>query len=122
MSALVRPSGCTRCWRTPGSSWAVSPRRCWGLGPGDAGGAVGGTTDPEVLAELARGQLRKKLPALREALQGQHLDYLEEAIERLSGEVAWVIAPFSPLLGLLMTIPGWSGGPLGSSWPRSGPT
>jgi transposase len=81
---------------------------------------VGGTTDPEVLAELARGQLRKKLPALREALHGRvarhhrllvaellaHLDYLEEAIERLSGEVARVIAPRSPLLALLMTIPG----------------
>jgi transposase len=81
---------------------------------------VGGTTDPEVLAELARGQLRKKLPALREALQGRvarhhrllvaellaHLDYLEEAIGRLSGEVARVIAPFSPLLALLTTIPG----------------
>ena len=81
---------------------------------------VGGTTDPEVLAELARGQLRKKLPALREALQGRvahhhrllvaellaHLDYLEEAIERLSSEVARVIAPFSPMLALLMTIPG----------------
>ena len=81
---------------------------------------VGGTTDPEVLAELARGQLRKKLPALREALQGRvarhhrllvaellaHLDYLEEAIGRLSGEVAQMIAPFSPLLELLMTIPG----------------
>jgi transposase len=81
---------------------------------------VGGTTDPEVLAELARGQLRKKLPALREALHGRvaghhrllvaellaHLDDLEEAIERLSGEVARVIAPFSPLLALLCTIPG----------------
>jgi transposase len=81
---------------------------------------VGGTTDPEVLAELARGQLRKKLPVLREAFQGRvarhhrllvaellaHLDYLEEAIGRLSGEVARVIAPFSPLLALLMTIPG----------------
>jgi transposase len=81
---------------------------------------VGGTTNPEVLAALARGSLRNKLPALREALQGRvarhhrllvaellaHLDYLEEAIERLSGEVARVIAPFSPLLELLMTIPG----------------
>jgi transposase len=28
---------------------------------------VQGTTDPEVLADLARGKLRKKLPALREA-------------------------------------------------------
>ncbi|HEU0250773.1 MAG TPA: IS110 family transposase [Solirubrobacteraceae bacterium] len=30
---------------------------------------VAGTTDPEILADLARGQLRKKLPALREALE-----------------------------------------------------
>jgi transposase len=32
---------------------------------------VSGTTDPVVLAELARGQLRKKIPALREALVGR---------------------------------------------------
>src|SRR5215210_9264939 len=31
---------------------------------------VGGTTDPEVLAELAGGHLRSKLPALRDALEG----------------------------------------------------
>src|SRR5204862_3116760 len=31
---------------------------------------VGGTTDPEVLAELAKGKLRAKIPALREALVG----------------------------------------------------
>jgi transposase len=57
---------------------------------------------------------------LREALHGRvarrhrllvaellaHLGYPEEAIERLSGEVARVIAPFSPLLAVLMTIPG----------------
>ena len=81
---------------------------------------VGGTTDPEVLADLARGSLRNKLPALREALQGRvarhhrllvaellaHLDYLDEAIRRLSGEVAQMVAPFSPLLALLCTIPG----------------
>jgi transposase len=81
---------------------------------------VGGTTDPEVLAELARGSLRNKLPALREALEGRvarhhrllvaellaHLDYLDEAIQRLSGEVAQMVAPFSPLLALLCTIPG----------------
>jgi transposase len=81
---------------------------------------IGGTTDPEVLADLARGQLRKKLPALREALQGRfrahhalllghllaHLAYLDEAIEQLSEEVARHVAPFSPLLALLLTIPG----------------
>ena len=32
---------------------------------------VHGTTDPEVLAELAKGRLRAKLPALKEALEGR---------------------------------------------------
>src|SRR5688572_10084924 len=32
---------------------------------------LGGTTGPAVVAELARGRLRAKLPALRRALQGQ---------------------------------------------------
>jgi hypothetical protein len=59
---------------------------------------VQGTTDPEVLADLAKGLLRKKIPALREALQGRfeahhalvigailaHLDFLDEHIARLS--------------------------------------
>jgi transposase len=81
-----------------------------------------GTHDPGVLAELARGRLRAKLPALREALEGRfrahhallvaemlaRVDQMDEAIERLSAEVARVAAPFSPLLALLMTIPGVS--------------
>jgi transposase len=32
---------------------------------------VAGTHDPAVLAELAKGRLRAKLPALREALEGR---------------------------------------------------
>ncbi len=32
---------------------------------------VAGTHDPQVLADLAKGKLRKKLPALREALEGR---------------------------------------------------
>jgi transposase len=81
---------------------------------------VAGTTDPTVLAELARGQLRKKLPALREALEGRfdsehalivsqilaHLDFLDEAIDRLSAEIEERIAPFARQRDLLMTIPG----------------
>jgi transposase len=81
---------------------------------------VAGTTDPDVLAELARGRLRAKLPDLREALEGRfrghhallvgqmlsHLDYLDEAIETLSTEVERAIAPFAELLDLLDTIPG----------------
>jgi transposase len=81
---------------------------------------VSGTTNPEVLADLAKGKLRKKLPALREALEGRfdaqhalivsqilaHIDYLDEAIDRLSAEIEERIAPFAPQRELLKTIPG----------------
>jgi transposase len=81
---------------------------------------VSGTTDPEVLAELARGRLRSKLPALRDALEGSfsshhalmvgkivaHVDYLDESIADLSVEIERVIAPFSDKVELLDTIPG----------------
>ena len=81
---------------------------------------VDGTRDPAVLANLARGQLRKKLPALQEALTARfspihrvlvseilaHLDYIDEMVDRLSGEVEKVIAPFATAVDLLDTIPG----------------
>jgi transposase len=81
---------------------------------------VSGTTDPEVLAELARGRLRSKLPALREALEGHfsshhalvvgmilaHIDYLDESIVQLSAEIERTIAPFAEKVELLDTIPG----------------
>src|SRR5262245_44013618 len=63
---------------------------------------VAGSQDPQALAELARGALRKKLPALREALHGrfgaQHallggamrakLEFLEGGITERSAEIA----------------------------------
>jgi transposase len=81
---------------------------------------VAGTRDPEVLAELARGRLRAKIPALRQALEGRFsghhalivgqilakLDFLDEAIATLSSEIDRVIAPFDAELELLDTIPG----------------
>ena len=81
---------------------------------------VQGTTDPEVLADLARGKLRKKLPALRAALAGRfrphhaflvsqllaHLDYLDEAITTVSAEVDTRLAPFAEALTHLDTVPG----------------
>jgi transposase len=79
-----------------------------------------GTTDPEILAQLARGRLRGKLPALRSALAGRfrshhaflvaqllaHLDYLEEAIATLSTEIESRLAPFADQLTRLDSIPG----------------
>jgi transposase len=70
---------------------------------------VSGTTDPQVLAELARGRLRSKLPALRDALEGSfsshhalmvgkivaHIDYLDESIGDLSVEIERGNAPLS---------------------------
>jgi transposase len=81
---------------------------------------IAGNTDPEVLADLAKGKLRKKLGLLREALNGRfrphhqfmlgqivaHLDYLDEAIEQLSQEVEQHVDPFFQEIELLDTIPG----------------
>jgi hypothetical protein len=137
MSAPVRPSGCTRCWRTPGPELGCVASDVLGVsGRAMLEALVGGTTDPEVLAELARGSLRNKLPALREALQGRvarhhrllvaellaHLDYLDEAIQRLSvRSPRW--SPRSPRCWPCSARSrAWTGGPLRSSWPRSGST
>jgi transposase len=82
---------------------------------------VAGTHDPEVLADLAKGTLRRKLPELKEALEGRfrtehhgllvghilaHIDYLDETIATLSGRIEEVVAPFSAQVEGLDTIPG----------------
>jgi transposase len=81
---------------------------------------IQGIDDPAVLAELARGRMRSKLPELREALRGQVLDHhrfqlgelldqvtdLDHRIARLSGQIATAIAPSSSAVERLRTIPG----------------
>jgi transposase len=81
---------------------------------------LGGEQDPVVLAELARGKLRAKLPQLRQAFAGRvrpvhlvlltqilaHIDYLEGAIAELQREIAAALAPFGEAVELLLTIPG----------------
>jgi transposase len=81
---------------------------------------VQGTTDPVVLADLAKGKLRAKLPELKEALEGRfeelhvlligailaHLDFLDAQIEALSGAIEVKLAPFAAAVELLCTIPG----------------
>ena len=81
---------------------------------------VQGTTDPVVLADLARGRLRKKLPELRRALTGRFrahhaflveqilakIDYLDETLERLNGEIEARLVPFAAVVERLDTIPG----------------
>ena len=80
---------------------------------------LSGTRDPEVLAELARGQLRGSSRAQAGAgreLQAPpplivshilaHLDYLDEAIGTLTAEVEQRLAPFAHKAELLCTIIG----------------
>lgn len=81
---------------------------------------VAGQRDSEVLAELARGRLRTKLPELREALHGrfaahhallvrlalEHIDQLERSIDELGTEIDRVIVPFERARDRLDTITG----------------
>ena len=84
------------------------------------GALIEGQADPEVLAELARGKLRAKLPALRKALTARfrdhhgfllermlaHLDDLEADIAAVSERIEAATAPFEREIELLCTVPG----------------
>jgi transposase len=81
---------------------------------------VAGVRDPQLLAELAKGRLRAKLPQLQEALVGRfgthhgllvgemlaRIDAADATIDRLSVEISRVTTPYTAILELLETIPG----------------
>jgi transposase len=78
-----------------------------------------GESDPAVLAELAKGRLREKVPALRRALAGRvqphqrlllgelldHIAYLEQAIHRVEVSIADRLAEQEAAVQLLLTLP-----------------
>ena len=79
-----------------------------------------GERDPRVLANLARGRMRTKIPDLAMACAGRfgdhhallarlhldHIDHLTSMIEGLDERIEQVLAPFAEQLRLLRTIPG----------------
>jgi transposase len=81
---------------------------------------VEGETDPHRLADLARRSLRRKLPALRLALEGRVTDHHRFLLRRLLGQLNFLEAeiatyderiveasrPFAAILARLDTIPG----------------
>jgi transposase len=87
---------------------------------------IGGETDASRLADFARGRMRAKRDQLEQALSGRvrphhcylltehlgHIDFLDEAIERLSREIALRLGAMQEdmevLIDLLDTIPGVS--------------
>ena len=82
---------------------------------------VGGSTDASLMAELAKGRLRAKLPQLERALIGRfgahqrflvaqqlaHIDFLDDIIAQLDGEVAEREHPFDEAIERLDAIPGF---------------
>lgn len=81
---------------------------------------LAGERDPTRLAEMARGLLRRKIPALQLALEGRvsahhrfllqelldHLEFVEGKIGRLEEEIATRLRPFEDVVRRLCTIPG----------------
>jgi transposase len=81
---------------------------------------VAGETDGAALAQLAQGRLREKLPQLERALVGcvgphqrflvaeqvAHVDVLDEAIARVSAEIAARVRSAEEAIARLDTIPG----------------
>jgi transposase len=82
---------------------------------------LAGQDDPAVLAELAKGRLRPKIPALREALthrfRGEHhgllvaqmlahVEFLEASIAETYQQIDVLLRSHSSVLDLIMTIPG----------------
>jgi transposase len=81
---------------------------------------IAGERDPKVLAELAMGRLRKKIPALAEALVGRfddhhaflanmicnHIDTIGRMIAELNTRIDTEIKPYRTEIELLDSLPG----------------
>jgi transposase len=81
---------------------------------------IGGERDPRVLANLARGTMRNKIPDLSMACSGRfadhhavlarlhldHIDHLTGMIDGLDERIEQLMGPFAQQLALLRTIPG----------------
>ena len=84
------------------------------------GALIAGQDDVAVMAEMARGRMRTKIPALVQALTGsfgahhgflcslhlRRIDELSAAIEELSARIETEMRPFARQLERLATIPG----------------
>jgi transposase len=81
---------------------------------------VAGHTEPQALADVAKGRLRSKRDQLAQALDGRvkphhrlvltellcQIDSLEETIARFDAHIQAICGPFDEAVGLLDTIPG----------------
>ncbi|MCA1698831.1 MAG: IS110 family transposase [Actinobacteria bacterium] len=83
---------------------------------------IEGTRDPKVLAQMAKGRMRPKIPALEEALSGNfgahhavvcrqiidHIEFLDRSIAELTAEVTTRLVPFEAAVAIVTSVPGIS--------------
>jgi len=83
---------------------------------------IKGTRDPAVLAQMAKGRMRAKIPELEEALSGHfgahhailcrqiidHIDFLDHSIAALTEEITTRLAPFEAAVAIVTSVPGIS--------------
>lgn len=83
---------------------------------------IAGERDSVVLAEMAKGRLRSKIPALQDALAGRfnehhaliasamlaRIDQIDATIDMLGGRIEDLLGPYEAAVSLLVTIPGVS--------------
>jgi transposase len=83
---------------------------------------IAGERDSAVLARMAKTQLRKKIPALEEALEANfdtshaflcrqvidHIDHLDRSIAEINTEISSRLVPFEAAVTVLSSIPGIS--------------
>ena len=83
---------------------------------------IKGERDPAVLAQMAKGRMRAKIPELEEALSGHfgahhailcrqiidHIDFLDHAIGKLTEEITTRLAPFEAAVTVVTSVPGIS--------------
>lgn len=83
---------------------------------------IAGERDSDVLAEMAKGRLRSKIPALQDAMAGRfsehhallcramlaRVDQADATIDTLTASIEELLAPYEAAVSLLVTIPGVS--------------
>lgn len=81
---------------------------------------IAGQRDPEALAEMAKGRMRSKIPALQDALAGRfsehhgllcramlaRIDQADATVDALSARIDELLDPYEAAVSLLVMIPG----------------
>lgn len=111
----VLQDACVKLTSVTSSVWSKSSRRM-------IEALIAGERDPGVLADLALGRMRSKIPDLTEALASNwrdhhsvlarqliaHIDFLDSSIAELSVQIAERVDPFDKLIERCCEVPGVS--------------